>query len=100
MARNKSKVAPRLNRSAREAPKRARRRQRATLLGEALVVLAEADEPMGARAIVQKVLERGRWSTRGKTPDATLYAAILREIQNKGDRARFRKVGRGRFATA
>ena len=34
----------------------------------------------------------------GKTPHATLYAAMLREIANKGAKARFKKVDRGLFA--
>jgi hypothetical protein len=38
------------------------------------------------------------WTTKGKTPAATLYAAILREIQKKGSEARFKKVDRGQFA--
>jgi hypothetical protein len=38
------------------------------------------------------------WQTEGKTPAATLSSAILREITTKGDAARFRKVGPGKFA--
>ena len=34
----------------------------------------------------------------GKTPAATLYSAMLREIATKGDQARFTKTGRGHFA--
>ena len=40
------------------------------------------------------------WTTTGKTPGATLYSCILREIQKKGDEARFKKVDRGQFALA
>ena len=41
---------------------------------------------------------RGYWtSPAGKTPAATLSAAIHREIANKGHQARFRKVQRGKF---
>ena len=32
-----------------------------------------------------------------KTPAATLYSAILREIQKKGKQSRFEKTERGRF---
>jgi len=62
-------------------------------------VLAEAGEPLAARQIAERVLAAG-WKTRGKTPEATLYAAIVREIANKGDQARFRKVARGRFGAS
>ena len=43
------------------------------------------------------MLSQGLWSTKGKTPHATIYAAIIREISQKGKDARFEKVDRGRF---
>ena len=43
-------------------------------------------------------LAKKLWSTNGKTPAATLYSSILREIQKKGDQARFVKTERGKFA--
>jgi len=55
---------------------------------------------MNTRAIVEKVLATGRWQTKGKTPAATLYSAIIREIAKKGDDARFEKVERGKFQLA
>jgi len=64
-------------------------------------VLKDAKAPMDCKAIVEKVLAKGRWQTKGKTPAATLYAAIIREIAAKGKNARFRKTERGMFeATA
>lgn len=42
--------------------------------------------------------DQGIWaSPNGKTPEATLYSAILREITHKGDQSRFRKLERGLF---
>jgi hypothetical protein len=42
---------------------------------------------------------KGLWSSpNGKTPEATLYAAMIREIRTKGSEARFQKVERGMFA--
>jgi len=79
---------------------KAPRKKRPSLLDLAAEVLAKAKEPMDTKAIVEKVLATGRWSTKGKTPEATLYSAILRECRGKGKRSRFRKVGRGRFALA
>ncbi len=35
----------------------------------------------------------------GKTPGATLYSVILREVQTKGKEARFKKADRGLFET-
>ena len=67
-------------------------------LDAAAKVLGEAKEPLGTKEMVEKMSAKGYWkSPGGKTPHATLYSAILREIQKKGDDARFRKVERGQF---
>ena len=63
-------------------------------------ILAQAKEPMGCKDIVEQAIAKGLWSPGGKTPHATLYAAIIREIAKKGKDARFKKVDRGRFQLA
>jgi len=60
-------------------------------------VLAEARRPLPAKDITELVLAAG-WKTNGKTPHATLYAAMIREIAKKGKDARFVKTDRGLFA--
>ena len=67
-------------------------------LDAAAKVLAEAGEALGCKTIVERALAKGYWKTDGKTPQATVYAAILREIQKKGKDARFKKTERGKFA--
>jgi hypothetical protein len=47
-----------------------------------------------------KMLQQGYWATGGKTPAATINAAIAREIKTKGELSRFRKVQRGLFTLA
>ena len=76
--------------------------KRVSALDAAAQVLAEAPaEGLGAKDLIAELKTRGLWSSPGgKTPSATLYAAMLREINAKGDEARFRKVGRGRFVLA
>jgi len=69
-------------------------------LDAAAKVLAESKEPMSAKQIVETALAKGLWQTNGATPQATIYAAMIREIAAKGDKARFRKVARGRFTAA
>lgn len=69
-------------------------------LDAAAQVLKDAKQPMRCKDIVQTMLDKGLWKTGGKTPHATIYAAIHREIQTKGSDARFRKVERGRFTLA
>ena len=61
-------------------------------------VLAASKEPMNAKEMIEAMAAKALWtSPGGKTPHATLYSAILREIQNKGNDARFKKVERGKF---
>ena len=69
-------------------------------LDAAAKVLEEADEPLSCKAIVERAFAAGYWRSDGKTPHATVYSAILREMQKKGDDARFRKVARGKFELA
>jgi len=68
-----------------------------SVLDAAAKVLADAGEPLNCKTIVERAVEKGYWKTGGKTPSATVYAAILRDIQKKGDASRFAKTDRGRF---
>jgi len=47
-----------------------------SLLTLAADVLKDAKTPMDCKAIVEKVLAKGTWQTKGKTPAATLYTAV------------------------
>jgi len=68
-------------------------------LDAAAKVLAESDRPLTAREMIETAEAKGYWtSPGGKTPHATVYSAIIREIATKGADARFRKVERGKFA--
>lgn len=72
--------------------------KRMGILKAAVVVLKETGKAMNAKGMVETALAKGMWSTKGKTPAATLYAAIIREIAKKGGEARFKKTDRGMFA--
>jgi hypothetical protein len=53
---------------------------------------------MNCAAMIEAMATKGYWkSPGGQTPHATLYSAILREINTKGKDARFKKVERGKF---
>ena len=68
-------------------------------LDAAAQVLAEAGEPMNTRQMIEAMAAKKLWtSPGGKTPHATLYSAILREINEKGKDSRFTKTERGKFA--
>jgi hypothetical protein len=66
-------------------------------LDAAAKVLTEAGEPLNTKTMVERAIEKGYWTTNGKTPAATIYAAIIREIAVKGSAARFAKADRGMF---
>jgi len=66
-------------------------------LDAAAKVLADAGKPLNCKTIVERAVAKGYWKSDGKTPSATVYAAILREIQKEGDASRFVKAERGMF---
>ena len=54
---------------------------------------------MRAKELIAAMETNGLWkSPGGKTPEATLYAAMIREIGARGKNARFAKAERGLFA--
>jgi hypothetical protein len=68
-------------------------------LDAAARILAEEHRPMGCQEMIGAMAIKGYWtSPGGKTPAATLYSALLREIDTKGNASRFVKVGKGQFA--
>jgi HB1, ASXL, restriction endonuclease HTH domain len=68
-------------------------------LDAAAKVLGETGRAMTCPELIAAMAAKGYWtSPAGKTPASTLYAACLREIQTKGEGARFRKTERGKFA--
>ena len=72
--------------------------KRLSALDAAAAVLAASDKPMRASEMIAAMSTQGLWrSPGGKTPEATLYAAIIREIAAKGTAARFKKHERGVF---
>lgn len=72
-----------------------------SLLNAAAAVLERSDAPMAVRGMIEEAKAQGLWTPRGgKTPEQTLYSAIIREIRDRGGESRFRKDGRGLFAFA
>ena len=56
---------------------------------------------MNAKEMIDAMAVKGLWKSPGdKTPHATLYSAIIREIATRGSTARFRKTERGHFSIA
>ena len=74
--------------------------KRLSALAAAHRVLCEATEPLNVQQMIEAMTSKGYWtSPGGKTPHATLYSAILRELA-KGEASRFVKTDRGRFVAA
>ncbi len=70
-------------------------------IAAALKILGECNEPLNTQQMIATMAEKGYWtSPGGKTPHATLYSAILREIITRGDESRFVKAERGLFKIA
>jgi vancomycin resistance protein YoaR len=81
-----------------EAPAKAKK---LSAIDAAAEVLGENGKAMNCKEMIEAMAAKGLWtSPGGKTPHATLYSAILREIATKGKDARFKKTERGKFALA
>jgi hypothetical protein len=93
--KTKPKAAP-----AKKARPKTEKQKKLIALDAAAQVLAASKEPMNAKEMIEAMAAKKLWtSPGGKTPHATLYSAILREIGTKGKEARFKKTDRGHFAT-
>jgi hypothetical protein len=87
-------------------PRRRQRKQaadgqkkRLSALDAAALVLAETGQAMTCPQMIAAMAQKGYWtSPGGKTPAATLYSALLKEITTKGSGSRFIKTQRGQFA--
>jgi hypothetical protein len=91
-----SKTAP--NKSKARKAKSANQEGKLSCIDAAAKLLAETNEPMTTKAMIQAMAAKGYWSSpNGKTPAGTLYSAILREIKVRGTEARFRRSDRGLF---
>lgn len=72
--------------------------KKTSALDAAAKLLAASKEPMTTKELIDALAAKNLWkSPGGKTPDRTLYSAILREIATKGKEARFKKSERGKF---
>jgi hypothetical protein len=73
--------------------------KKVSALDAAAQVLAESGGSMTTGELIEVMAQKKLWaSPNGKTPSATLYAAILRELNTKGKDSRFQKTEPGKFA--
>src|SRR5215831_11711 len=84
-----------------KSPAAAEQSKKLSALDAAVRVLGENGQAMNCQEMIEAMAAKGYWSSPGgKTPAATLYSALLRELKVKGADARFRKTERGKFALA
>lgn len=63
-----------------------------TALDAAEQVLRKAGTPLHYNRITELMLDSGLWTTKGKTPWATVNARIATDINHRGEQSRFRRV--------
>ena len=69
-----------------------------SLVKAAIAVLEASEEALNTKQMVEAAKAKGLWTPgAGKTPEQTLYSAIIREIKSKGENARFTLVAKGHF---
>ena len=61
-------------------------------------ILKGAGKPLHSKEITKIAKERGLLQTEGKTPEATMNAQLLVDVNSKGELSDFRKVGPSTFA--
>jgi hypothetical protein len=87
--------------TARSVPPKMSAPKKLSALDAAARVLGETGRAMNCPELIEAMTAKGYWtSPAGKTPAATLYAAIAREIKLKANQARFQKAEPGRFRHA
>ena len=78
-------------------PSKTPQRKRLSGLDAAAKVLEVTGVAMNVKEIVEVAFAKGYWKPAGRTPSATLAAALIREIAKKDDQSRFQKSERGKF---
>lgn len=69
-----------------------------TFVEAAFRILKQARKALSADEITSIALNQAMISTLGKTPSATMGAILYVDIKTKGDKSKFDKVDRGKFA--
>jgi hypothetical protein len=92
-------AAPKVEKATKTKKAKEPKEKKLSAIDAAAQVLAASKEPLNAKEMIEAMTAKSLWtSPGGKTPHATLYSAIIREIALKGKEARFVKTERGKFA--
>lgn len=60
-------------------------------------VLTDEGGPLHSKEITKRLLDRGLWHSKGKTPDATVAARLYTSINKQGAASRFVQTGKSTF---
>ena len=71
-----------------------------TVLDVTYTVLEDAKEPLHYIEIAKRILERNLWTPHGKTPEHTVNAQLVVDINKKGTQSKFRRYGPGIYGLA
>jgi hypothetical protein len=69
-----------------------------TFKGVAYEILKEAGKPLHSDEITKIAMQKGALKTAGKTPEATMNAQLVVDINKRGDKSLFKKTGPSIFA--
>jgi len=68
-----------------------------SMLDAAAEILKTSKEPLCCKDICRAIFEKKLAESSGRTPHATISAAMGREISSQGENSRFRRADRGKF---
>lgn len=61
----------------------------------------EANIGLSAKDLIERMEKASLWKSQGgKTPSATLYSALIREIKQRKAESRFKRIAPGKFSLA
>jgi restriction system protein len=66
-----------------------------TVMEAVYTILHDAGEPLHYIEITKRIIERKLWKPEGKTPDNTVNAQLVVDINKKGEQSKFRRYGPG-----
>ena len=68
------------------------------MMSAAIQVLTESTQPLTCNEMIHRMATTGMWSNpRDRTPEHSLYAALVRFMARQGVHCPIRKTGEGRF---
>lgn len=71
-----------------------------TVLDAVYVILKDSPEPLHYIEITKRILQKHLWESKGKTPENTVNAQLVVDLNKNGAKSRFRRYGPGIYGLA